>query len=185
MADIVVRPSTSSDEATVNQLLERSYSTLMQAGYDQVELTKLLPIIGKANPSLLASGTYYLAETATGAIVGSGGWTVERPGDSKLSPALGVPPAPGLPPATAHIRHFATHPGWTGQGVGRAIFDRCAGDARSSGITRFECYASLNAVDFYAKLGFKAIDRIDVPIGGKRGAVDDLVMKAMLMERLL
>lgn len=168
-----VRPTGSSDEVAVSALLELSYAALMPAGYEPALLARLLPIIGKANPTLLASGTYYAALSDEGHIVGVGGWTQHRPGDG------------GQVASTGHIRHFASHPDWIGQGVGRAIFDHCLAGARAVGLQRFECYASLNAVDFYRKLGFKAIGRVDIPIGSGLAAGDDLVMPAKLMERLL
>lgn len=170
-----IRSATVADDALVSALLRFSYEKLMPAAYDQALLTRLLPIIGKANPALLASGTYYLAATDSDLIIGAGGWTAEQPGSGNLLSATG------------HIRHFACHPDWTGQGVATALFERCLEAARASGMKRFECYASLNAVDFYRKLGFKAIDRVDIPMGGHLGQGgrqgDDLTMPAIVMER--
>ena len=48
----------------------------------------------RANPGLLASGTYYVAESRDSLIVGCGGWTRESPVDGGIEPGLG------------HIRHF-------------------------------------------------------------------------------
>ncbi len=173
MANFNVRQSTLADEEVVSTLLEFSYSKLMRESYAPGVLVKLLPIIGKANPALLRSGTFYLAETGNGVIVGAGGWTKQRPDDGDRSAGVG------------HLRHFATHPSWIGQGVGRAVFDRCLSDAQSSRIDCFHCYASLNAVDFYAKLGFIALRQIDIPIDRSQGSEDGLSMRAMFMERQL
>ncbi len=57
--------------------------------------------------------------------------------------------------------------------------ERCVTDAVKSGISRFECYASLNAVDFYSRVGFKELRPIDVEMG------DDRIMPSLLMERTL
>jgi len=173
MANFDVRQSTLADEAVVSEVLELSYAKLMQKSYKPDVLAKLLPVIDKANSSLLTSETYYLAEAGKGGAIGVGGWTKQHPDDGDRLTGVG------------HLRHFATHPSWVGQGVGRALFDRCVFDARSSGINQLQCYASLNAVDFYAKLGFKAIDRIDIPIGRNREILGGLSMEAMLMERQL
>lgn len=148
-------------------LLKQSYGRLMPGAYGEALVAEVLPIIARANPRLLASGTYYLAFTPDGELIGAGGWTCERPGIGEIEADMG------------HIRHFATHPDWIGQGVGRALIQRCVSDAVSAGITRFECYSSLNAVDFYARLGFKEVRAIDIPMGG------DLVMPSLLMERTL
>ena len=134
-------------------LLEASYPTLMPPGYDAAVLAAALPLMTRANPALLSSGTYFLAESVDGLTVGCGGWTRERPGSGEVAPDL------------AHIRHFATHPEWIGRGVGRALYSRCAREARAAGARRLECYASLNAEGFYAALGFKSLERIEVPMG--------------------
>lgn len=167
MTGFSIRSADPEDEKAVTALLQASYGTLMLAGYDQTMLANLLPIIARANPGLLLSGTYYLAETDARDMIGAGGWTREQPGTGDILPGTG------------HIRHFATHPDWTGRAVGRSLYRRCETDARSVGIKRFECYASLNAVDFYTRLGFKAIDRVDIPMGG------DLVMPSLWMEQVL
>lgn len=139
----------------------------MLAAYGEAFMAEILPIIARANPRLLTSGTYYLAFTPDGELIGAGGWTSERPGIGEIEADMG------------HIRHFATHPDWTGRGVGRALIDRSVDEARSRGISRFECYSSLNAVDFYRRLGFLEVRAIDIPMG------DGLVAPSVLMERVL
>src|SRR5688572_20469091 len=117
-ADYVIRVATPDDAASVATLLEASYPPLMASAYDARALLPALKVMTKPNPSLLASGTYYLAESPGGRIVGSGGWTLERPGTRVIEPGV------------AHIRHFATDPSWAKRGVGRAIYDRCESAAR-------------------------------------------------------
>ncbi|MEM7041521.1 MAG: GNAT family N-acetyltransferase [Pseudomonadota bacterium] len=165
MAAFTLRVAGPEDEAAVTALTQASYRTLMPAAYDRDLLVKVLPIICKANPALLASTTYFLAVTAEGDVIGSGGWSREQPGTLKIQTGAG------------HIRHFATHPDWTRRGVGRAIHERCAREARAAGLDRFECYASLNAVDFYERLGFKEVRPVDLPMGGS------VAMPALMMER--
>jgi N-acetylglutamate synthase-like GNAT family acetyltransferase len=141
------------DQAAVTALLEASYATLMATYYDPVVLDRALPLMTRANPNLLGSGTYYLAHDSMGSVVGCGGWTKERPGTGEIEPRL------------AHIRHFATHPGWLGRGIGRAIFTECRNAAEADGICRLECYSSLNAEGFYAAIGFHAVRRLEVSMG--------------------
>ncbi len=104
---------------------------------------------------MLASQTYFVAEpdTEPKLLVGCGGWTHERPGTGELVEGLG------------HIRHFGTHPDWIGQAVGRSIYAACERQARAAGVTRFECYSSLNAEGFYAALGFVVAGRIEIELG--------------------
>lgn len=124
----------------------------MASSYDESLLTPALKLMTKAKMSLLTSGTYYLAESSDGMVIGCGGWTLERPGSSMVEPHLG------------HIRHVGTHPDWINQGIGRAIYRLCETNARSAGVATFECYSSLNAQMFYSTLGFKIVRMIDIEL---------------------
>jgi N-acetylglutamate synthase-like GNAT family acetyltransferase len=121
-SDYEVRVATPEDAEAVGGLLRASYPKLMASSYDEEVLAPALQLMTKANPSLLGSGTYYLAELSTGLLVGCGGWTLERPGTGTVEPRVG------------HVRHFAVHPDWTRRGIGRAIFSSCERAARSAGV---------------------------------------------------
>jgi GNAT superfamily N-acetyltransferase len=162
-----VRVTTLNDAQSVTALLDNSYPVLMRSCYEEPALSAALSIICKANPSLLSSGTYYLAETQDSLVVGCGGWTREEPGEGSIVPKLG------------HIRHFATHSAWVGQGISRSIYLACEQQARESGITQFECYSTLNAEGFYAALGFKPIKPIDVNLSNQ------VSLSGVLMRRSL
>ena len=103
-----------------------------------------------AQPGLLQSGSYYVAEASDGAIVGCGGWTKERPGSREIIAKVG------------HIRPFGVHPDWIRCGVGTALYARCELDARAAGLSQFECYSSLNGEAFYSALGFRRLAEIEV-----------------------
>lgn len=148
-------------------LLQASYGRLMAGCYQRAVLERALPIIARANPRLLSANTFFVAESGDGGIVGCGGWTPESPGSGTIAPAVG------------HIRHFATHPDWTGRGIGRALYARTAADARARGMARFECCASLNAVAFYAALGFRHVRRIEAQLA------DGVAFPAALMAQSL
>jgi len=131
-----------------------SYPALMSGAYADSILAAALPAMTVAQPALLLSGTYYVAETAEGKIIGCGGWSKERPGDGAILAGL------------AHIRHFGVLPEWTRQGVGRTLYMRCRDDAKVAGVTAFECYSSINGESFYAALGFKPDRIINVEMPG-------------------
>jgi GNAT superfamily N-acetyltransferase len=160
-----VRVSNAADSDAVSALLAVSYSTLFAGHYASSTLTRVLPIIGKANPTLLASGTYYVAECEPKNLVGCGGWTTARPGSNEVIEG------------EAHVRHFATHPEWTRRGVGSALLNRCLSDARLIGIRKLHCFSSLNAEGFYRALGFDTVGPIDLPLG------PDLTIAGVLMSR--
>lgn len=138
-----LRRSDSYDFSAVTELLRASYPVLMKPAYESATLDPALKLMTRANLELLSSGTYYVAESIDGSLVGCGGWTRERPGSDVIERGVG------------HIRHFAVHPDWLRRGVGSAIYRRCEADARAAGIRKFECYASLNAESFYSALGFE------------------------------
>jgi N-acetylglutamate synthase-like GNAT family acetyltransferase len=149
----VIRTARPTDTDAISTLLEESYSRLLAASYDSNILRLALPYMIKANPVLLASDTYYVAETERRIVVGCGGWTAEKPGSNEITAG------------EAHIRHFAIHPEWTRRGIGRSLVARCIRDARSFGIHKLHCFSTLNAEPFYRASGFDTVEKIDVPMG--------------------
>jgi N-acetylglutamate synthase-like GNAT family acetyltransferase len=148
-----IRVAVPSDLDAVSALLVASYSSLLTAHYSSDTLASALPLMTKANPKLLASGTYYVAEKESGGLIGCGGWTIDRPGSGVTIEG------------EAHIRHFATHPGWVGQRVGGSLLARCFSDARVLGVRKLHCFSTLTAEGFYRASGFETIGPIDVPMG--------------------
>lgn len=149
--DITLQTATPRDLAAVDALLARSYPVLLKPDYSPSTLILALPIISRARPELLASGTYYLAYL-DGGLAGAGGWTRANP--------TGV----AGPATTAHIRHVVTDPAQTRRGVGRAVLAHVAEQARASGITRLDCLSTRTAVPFYAACGFDARGARTVPL---------------------
>lgn len=152
LPDYAIRVAAPSDAEAVDRLLLAAYPKLMAPSYDEAAFAPALKLMTKANPALLGSGTYYLAELSPGHLVGCGGWTLARPGTGTIEPRLG------------HVRHFAVHPDWTRRGIGRAIFSVCERSARAAGVAAFECYSSLNAENFYRALGFQRIRELDIEL---------------------
>jgi N-acetylglutamate synthase-like GNAT family acetyltransferase len=147
---VKVRRTYPEDAPLIDHILERAYPTLMADAYRKEVLSVALPFLTKSNIELLKSGTYYVAEES-GHILGCGGWTLERPGTSEVTPGI------------AHLRHFATDPAFVRQGVGRTIFRECAQTAAQAGAKMFQAYSSLNAEPFYASLGLTRIKQMDLP----------------------
>ena len=162
----LIRIARPADSGAVNALLVASYSSLLVARYDSETLGRALPFLINANPTLLASGTYYIAENA-GQFVGCGGWTTGRPGSDEIIEGEG------------HIRHFAIHPEWVRRGIGTFLLARCFSDARQFGIRKLHCFSTLNAEQFYQASGFETIGPIDVPMG------PSLTFPCVLMRREL
>ncbi|MCK7580884.1 MAG: hypothetical protein MZV65_38240 [Chromatiales bacterium] len=72
MDEYTTRPATPKDSSAVEEVLKASYPAQMAIAYDQAVLVPVLKLITKANVSLLASGTYYVAEARGGAVIGCG-----------------------------------------------------------------------------------------------------------------
>jgi GNAT superfamily N-acetyltransferase len=152
------------DETSVSELLVASYTVLMATDYTAEALAAALPRMVQANPNLLGSGTFYVVDGPDSSVIGCGGWTLAAPGSKTQIESL------------AHLRHFATHPDFVRQGVGRLIYDRCVEAAKLAGITRFQAYSSLTAVAFYASVGLQLRRSFDLKLGG------DVTLPAVLME---
>jgi N-acetylglutamate synthase-like GNAT family acetyltransferase len=151
-AGVYLREAQPGDEGPIEVLLSASYSELLKPAYDASLLAIALPIITKANPILLNSGSFYIAENANGNLLGCGCWTHDRPGTSERMQGM------------AHIRHFAVHPSCSRQGIGRMIYARCQKQAQEVGVKTFECYATLVAEPFYRALGFVKIGEDSVTL---------------------
>ncbi|MFO1091522.1 MAG: GNAT family N-acetyltransferase [Hyphomicrobiales bacterium] len=164
---LIVRIARPEDAPALDRVFLSSYATLWAPAYDAEVLARALPFVTRANPKLLSSGTFYLCEAPDGGVVGAGGFSLDRPGSGEI--ASGV----------AHVRHFATLPEWTGRGVGRALYGRCERDAQARGVEVFECNAALNAVPFYAAMGFDTVGETSVPLGPA------VAMRAMVMRKVL
>jgi GNAT superfamily N-acetyltransferase len=139
---LTIRPATVADTAAVDALLSRSYPRLLRADYPPSILVTAVPLIARAKPELLASGTYFVAEGEGGAILGAGGWTARGPQGTD-SRGLG------------HIRHVVTDDRALRRGVGRAILERTFATADAAGMTALACLSTRTAVPFYLALGFR------------------------------
>lgn len=143
---IAVRKTTAADLGAVDALFAKSYPKLLAADYAPSVLVTALPLLSRAQPQLLSSGRYYLAER-DGEILGAGGFSFHGP--------MG-----NFSEGTAHIRHVVTDASSTRQGIGRAIMSRVLKDATDQGARRFDCISTLTAVRFYASLGFRVADDV-------------------------
>jgi len=163
-----IRVATPEDSDTVSDILIRSYGPLLADSYPVEILDQALPIIARANPTLLAAGTYFLA-AIDGAPLGCDGWSFDPPGGGISRREQGL----------AHIRHFAVTAEAAGTGIGRALLNRCLIEARLLGATRFEALATLNAEGFYHALGFRGLEQVTVPLS------DTIPFLSIRMERTI
>lgn len=141
----VIRPTTLEDKDTIEPILAASYGTLLAGFYEEETLARAVPFMSKAQPALLASGTYYIIEK-NGVAAACGGWTTAVPGGARAEDKT-----------IAHIRHVATHPDHLRKGLARNIMEHCFLEAKAAGVKRFSCYSSLAAITFYESVGFRPL----------------------------
>lgn len=149
----MLRVARISDAHDITELLRASYGTLLADHYDSAVLAAALPSITVASAALLMSGTFYVAVTEDDRIVGTGGWAPRPPTGEETAEHVG------------HLRQFAVAPGCTGQGVGTKIAERCLASVGDAGHTCVEALATLDAVDFFAGLGFERLEATVLPLG--------------------
>ncbi|MFO1201686.1 MAG: GNAT family N-acetyltransferase [Tabrizicola sp.] len=153
---LILRRAVPADLSAVDALLSRSYPRLLAPDYPPSVLVLAIPRISRAQPVLLASGTYFLAEDGTGRVVGAGGWTCAAPGSLRAAGSADV--------RIGHVRHVATDPDVVRQGVGRRLMSRVMDDAREAGVEVMDCASTRTAVPFYAAMGFKIVDEMVVSL---------------------
>ena len=142
-SDIRLRAAQPADLAAVDALFAHSYARLLRADYPPSVLVTAVPLLARAQPALLASGRYWLAE-GRGGILGAGGWSLRGPGRGE-------------------IRHLVTHASRLREGIGTAILGRVIDQAREAGVARLDCLATRTAVPFYESLGFRGLGEVEVP----------------------
>ena len=155
---LTVRTALAADFGGVDALLARSYPAILKADYLPSILVTAIPLISKAQPRLVMSGTYFVVEDKDGAIVGAGGWTRPSP-----------PGAGGERFDVAHIRHVVSDHRRLREGIGRRLMGHIFRTAGAAGIEQFECFSTLTAVPFYADCGFSVIGPMTV---GLRAGID-------------
>ena len=141
--DLTLRPTAAADLAAVDALIASSYRALLKRDYAPSVLVTALPLISRANPVLVRSGTYYLTEDPEGRALAAGGW-------SRSPPQGGV----GVP-EVAHVRAVATHPDHLRRGLAQAILTRVLAEALAAGVERMICQSTHTAVPFYKAMGFQ------------------------------
>ena len=148
---ITIRVARPSDLAGVEALLASSYPALVKADYPPSVVVTAFPILSRANPALLASGTYHVAEGPDGRILGAGGWTRSGPQGGRRA-------------GVGHVRHVATHKHWIRRGIGAGVMARVVDQARGAGVRLLDCLSTRTAVPFYAALGFREVGPVEVSL---------------------
>ncbi len=139
----------SADAADLNDIAALQTRAIMAFGvatYGETTCRAWARIGVQLRHTLLASGRFFVA-VRDSAIVGVAGWTA----DSRE-------------PDCAWPRYVFVDPDCARSGVGRRLMLVVEGSANAAGRRRFRLWASLNAVGFYAALGYRPIKEACWPV---------------------
>ena len=175
---ITTRLATFEDVPALQQLIARSARGLSDGFYTPAQAESAIKYVFGVDSQLLIDGTYYIAETDDD-IVACGGWSRRNTlfggdqdkdvEDPLLNPAMDA----------ARIRAFFVSPDHARQGLGRMMIDLCETAAKNYGFTRMELGATLPGVPLYQAMGYRAMERIDLPLP------DGEIMGIVKMEKKL
>ncbi|MHA6324339.1 GNAT family N-acetyltransferase [Roseivivax sp. CAU 1753] len=146
-----IRVAEASDFAAVDRLFSDSYPVLLREAYAPSVRVAVMPVISRAQPDLVRSGTFFLVHRGC-RLLGAGGWTRAAPGSGCETPGTG------------HVRHVVSDHRFQRQGIGRRLLDYLMINARGQGLSALSCLSTLNAVPFYKAMGFAEVGPVNVPM---------------------
>nr|WP_183933948.1 GNAT family N-acetyltransferase [Sphingomicrobium lutaoense] len=158
--------------------MEASIDRLQSEFLDPAQVAASHEVMG-LDRQLIDDGTYICLFDGE-MLVGCGGWSGRKTlfgGDHSL--AQRAPER--LDPSTeaARIRAMYTHPDHVRRGVGQAILDLAERAAKAAGFRRAELMSTLAGEPFYARAGYREVER-----SGHRGSNGSFV-PLILMEKPL
>jgi GNAT superfamily N-acetyltransferase len=160
---ISLRQAVLEDVPALQRLIPESVRALQSGDYTHGQMEGALGTVFGVDRQLIRDGTYFVVEDR-GAIVACGGWSKRRtPFGSDHTPAKDDTTLDPLRDA-AKIRAFFVHPSYARRGIGGRLLDACEAAARASGFTHLELTATLTGERLYARYGFQAGDRFEVPL---------------------
>jgi GNAT superfamily N-acetyltransferase len=161
-----VRLAGSDDVPVLERIIRASVRGLQAGDYTAEQLESALQTVYGVDTQLIADGTYFAVEHASGELVACGGWsrrTTLYGGDvwSGREDTLLDPERDA-----ARIRAFFVHPDWARKGIGTLILDACEAAAKAARFRRLEMGATLTGVPFYKARGYAALEKLAVPLKG-------------------
>ena len=162
--EIEIRTATVADVPALHALIEASVRELQRNDYTPAQIEGALGHALGLDSQLIADGTYFVAETADGSVVGSGGWSYRTTlcgsdhlpgrGAGRLDPEVDA----------AKIRAIFVHPSWARRGLGSLILAHCEHQAQEAGYRRLEMGSTLTGVPLYRLRGYRELERMAIPL---------------------
>ena len=163
-----IRPATAGEIPALEALIARSARALSRGYYNEAETEAAIAHVFGIDSDLIADGSYLVAETSDGFLLGCGGWSARRTlfgGDRFAGRELGI-----LDPAQepARIRTFFVAPEAARAGVASRLLTACESAAVERGFTATTLVATLPGVPFYAARGYVADPATAIEVSGVR-----------------
>jgi predicted N-acetyltransferase YhbS len=172
---IEFRLARTGDVPEISRLIDHAFRTIGTRAYsDQQVETALADGVVGLDARLIEDGTYFVAETPDGQVVGCGGWSWRRKAfgagqggrafaaheDEPMDPQRGEP---------AWIRAFFVHPDWTRRGIARRLLALSEEAARAAGYGRTELLATETGIPLYLACGYVVLEygATPMPSGGE------------------
>jgi GNAT superfamily N-acetyltransferase len=162
-----IRLATPPDIPALELLIDVSVRVLQAKDYSAAQIDGALGTVFGVDSQLISDETYFVVEPVCDGgrkIVACGGWSRRKTlfggdrgsgrEDTLLDPLRDA----------AKIRAFFVHPDWSRRGIGSMILDACETAAAAAGFSGFEMGATLTGERLYEARGYRAIERIDVPL---------------------
>ena len=143
-ATLTIRRALARDLPEIDAVFARAFPALLKEAYPPSVMVTAVPLLARANPRLVRSGRYLVAEE-DGRVVGAGGWS-------------------GAASHVAEVRHLAVAPRRTRRGIGSALIAHVVARARREGVRQLDCLSTRNAAPFYAACGFELLGAAEIAL---------------------
>jgi len=143
-----IRRATPGDCAALRALHALSIRSLAAACYDDDVIDAFITEVGTLDERLVTDGSYYAA-FVNGRLAGCGGWTSRAPNYSRH---LAERAPRQVEPA---VRSLYVHPDFARRGIARRLMSTIEADIAAAGHERATLSATLNAIAFYRRLGYR------------------------------
>lgn len=156
------------DVVAIRELIEASVRGLQVEDYSLAQREGALATVFTVDSQLIADGTYFVAIAEDGVMAGCGGWSFRKTlygGDHQVEKI--APERLDARRDAAKIRAIFVHPDFARMGLGSLILSTAEEAAKAEGFTRFEMGSTLTGVMLYEQKGYRAIERRNVPVGGR------------------
>ena len=157
-----IRRAEMDDLPAIRDLHGRAMRAFGARHYEPRLIERFLETVGTLDERIVEDGTYLVAQTPGGEIVGSGGWSERVPtyiGAVDGRPAMGRR-------IRARIQGVFVHPGFKRQGLGRCLMAGAEGAVRARGHREVALDATLAGVPLSVAMGYRNFAPIAVRLPG-------------------